>query len=163
MQSKIWNYQNLGSNAIQSYPSRQISKTCTHPPQSWPLSNIPRKPGAFDKRAPCTIEPTEGSLVRVITGGCVPRVGITFVATEAVCCFPTETWPVRVPNNRKETEENPYRDTLHPLLCFRQAWVQATCCYKSNTAQCLNRSHCCSKTVLPLRQDLLCVEHQQGT
>lgn len=126
MQSKIWNYQNLGSNAIQSYPSRQISKTCTHPPQSWPLSNLP-------------IEPTESSLVHVTIWGCVPCVGITFVASEAVCCFPTDTWPVRVPNNRKETEENPYKDTLHPLMCFRQAWVQATCCYKSNTAQCLNR------------------------
>lgn len=132
MQSKIWNYQNLGSNAIQSYPSRQISKTSPHPSQSWPLSNIPRKPSAFDKRTTCVIESTEGSLVHMIIWGHVPHVDITFVATEAVCCFLTETW-------RKETEEHPYRDTLHPLMCFHQAWVQATCCYKSNTAQCLNR------------------------
>lgn len=55
------------------------------------FSNISRKLNPFDKRPTRVIESTDRSLVHVLISGAMFHVRLlTFILTEAVCCFPTE-------------------------------------------------------------------------
>lgn len=85
-----------------------------------------------------------------ITGTCdylwgyVPHVDITFVLTEAVCCFPTERQPAHVPKNRKETKRKNLTDrNSYSLIRFHRAEVQNhALLWEQHFTGHLNRRHC---------------------
>lgn len=99
-----------------------------------------------------------------ITGTCdylwgyVPHVDITFVLTEAVCCFPTERQPAHVPKNRKETKRKNLTDrNSYSLIRFRWAEVQNHALLREqHFTGHLNCQHGCSTPSAPRTRPTMC-------